>query len=148
MVRETYRYRDNREHLAKSKGFKSERHYQDYLAKMRGFASNTEYRKEKARRRQSNPNNQDLSALIKGRLEELGENRSWLARRTSLSRQSVSLYVQGKALPKDDETLRRIAFALGLKTTTTSTVGLSTIRELWHVNFSWQCATNGDSRAP
>ncbi len=135
MLRQTSRYRDNRERLAKSRGFISDPHYQNYLAQMRGFVSNTEYRKEKARRRQSNPSNQALSALINRRLEELGENQSWLARRTGLSRQSISLYVQGKVFPKDDERLRSIAFALGLKTTTASTVGLSTIQELWHVNF-------------
>ena len=135
MLRQTSRYRDNKDRLAKSRGFISDPHYQNYLAQMRGFASNTEYRKERARRRQSNPSNQALSALISRRLEELGENQSWLARRTGLSRQSISLYVQGKALPKDDETLRRIAFALELKTTTASTVGLPTIRELWNANF-------------
>ncbi len=135
MLRQTSRYRDNRERLAKLRGFISERHHQDYLAKIRGFASNSEYRKEGARRRQSNPSNQILSALINRRLGELGENQSWLARRIGLSRQSVSLYALGKVLPRDDETLRRIVFALGLKTTTASTVGLSTIQELWHVNF-------------
>jgi len=103
---------------------------------MRGFASNTEYRgKERARRRQSNPDNQVFRDLINRGLQELGKNQAWFARRIGLSRQSVSLYVQGKALPKDDETLRRIAFALGLKTTTTSTAGLSTIQELCEVNF-------------
>jgi len=102
---------------------------------VRGFASKTDYRKERARRRQSNPNNQALSALINRRLQELGKNQSWLARQAGFSRQSVSMYRLGKALPKDDETLRRIAFALGLKTTTESTVGLSTIQELWHDNF-------------
>ncbi len=130
MLRQTSRYRDNRERLAKSRGFISERHLQDYLAKMRGFASHSEYRKEGSRRRQSNPSNQVLGALINRRLEELGENQSWLARRIGLSRQSVSLYALGKVLPKDDETLRRIVFALGLRTTTASKVGLSTIREL------------------
>ncbi len=112
----------------------SERHRQDYLARMRGFASNAEYRKEGSRRRQSNPRNQVLSAMINRRLDELGENQSWLARRIGLSRQSVSLYALGKVLPKDDGTLRRIVCALGLKTTTATTVGLSTIRELWNVN--------------
>ncbi len=97
---------------------------------MRGFASNSEYRKEGSRRRQSNPSNQVLGALINRRLEELGENQSWLARRIGLSRESVSLYALGKVLPKDDETLRRIVFALGLRTTTAPKVGLSTIREL------------------
>ena len=117
MIRQTNWYRVYRKRLAKSKGFISDRHYQDYLAQMRGFASNSEYRKEGARRRQSYPSNKALSALINRRLEELGENQSWLARRTGLSRQTISLYVQGKVFPKDDETLRSIAFALGLKTT-------------------------------
>ena len=74
MVRQTYTYRDYRERLAKSKGFISERRYQDYLAQMRGFASDSDYKKEMARRRQSNPSNKALSALISRRLEELGEN--------------------------------------------------------------------------
>ena len=134
MLRQTSRYRNNKDRLAKIRGFMSERHRQDYLARMRGFASNAEYRKEGSRRRQSNPRNQVLSAIINRRLEELGENQSWLARRIGLSRQSVSLYALGKVLPKDDGTLRRIVFALGLKTTTATTVGLSTIRELWNVN--------------
>jgi len=135
MLRQTSRYRDNKDRLAKSRGFMSERQRQDYLARMRGFASNAEYRKEGSRRRQSNPRNQVLSAMINRRLDELGENQSWLARRIGLSRQSVSLYALGKVLPKDDGTLRRIVFALGLKTTTATTVGLSTIRELWNVNL-------------
>ncbi len=134
MLRQTSRYRDNKDRLAKSRGFMSERQRQDYLARMRGFSSNAEYRKEGSRRRQSTPRNQVLSAIINRRLDELGETQSWLARRIGLSRQSVSLYALGKVLPKDDGTLRRIVFALGLKTTTATTVGLSTIRELWNVN--------------
>jgi len=113
MLRQTSRYRDNRERLAKRRGFISERHLRDYLAQKRGFASYTELRKELAKRRQSNPNNQALSELINTKLQELRKNQAWLARRVGLSRQSVSLYGQGKALPKDEKTMRKILSALG-----------------------------------
>ncbi len=130
MITQTNRDRDNRERLARWKGFTSYRSYRDYLAQRRGFASYYEYRKELARRRQSNPNYQALRDLINSRLQELGKNRSWLARRIGLSRQSVSMYGQGKSLPQDDKTLRKIVSALGFKKTTASKVELSKIQEL------------------
>ena len=113
MFGQTSRYRDNRERLARRKGFKSDLSYLDYLAQTRGFGSDTKYRKELARRRQSNQDNQALRDLINKRLQDLGKNQSWLARQIGRSRQSVSLYGQGKALPKNDETLWRIYSVLG-----------------------------------
>ena len=109
------RYRDTRERLARRKGFNSDRDYQEHLAKARGFTSRKEYRREMAKRRQTKPENQALSDLIHERLQELGKNQAWLALQIGRSRQSVSLYGQGKALPKHGDTFRRIYSVLGLR---------------------------------
>jgi transcriptional regulator with XRE-family HTH domain len=35
-------------------------------------------------------------------LKNLGKNQSWLAEEIGVTRQSVSLYVKGRSVPKDD----------------------------------------------
>ena len=70
--------------------------------KEKGFASRTEYQEHLAKERQQRPENQGLSKLIKTRLKELGKNQSWLAGEIGITKQAVSLYVQGMSVPTDD----------------------------------------------
>ena len=41
--------------------------------------------------------------MIDNRLKELGRNQSWLAEQLGVSKQAVSLYVQGKSKPKGEK---------------------------------------------
>jgi len=124
------RDRDYREDLAKQKGFDSYRDHLERLAQGRGFASKNEYRKEMARRKQTKPKNKAVRDLINSKLQEIGKNQAWLARQVGLSRQSISMYAQGKVLPKDNETLGRICSSFGLNEETITKIGLSNFEYL------------------
>src|SRR3989338_3692446 len=68
----------------KGEKFKSYVDNQDYLA------------------RQRVNQNKEQSDLIRGRLEEMGKNQSWLAEQLGVSKQAVSLYIQGKSKPRGE----------------------------------------------
>ena len=133
---------EHQEYLAKQKGFasKSKRaedsvkqrtnpetgetfrtynEYQRHLVKQRinpetgeQFASHNEYKEYLARQRQQQPINQKLSNLIKQRLIELGKTQRWLAQELGTTESSVSEYITGKSIPRQNmqkslfETLR------------------------------------------
>lgn len=99
------------EHLAKKKGFASRGAYQEDWAKKKGFASLTEYEKHLAKQRQQQPENRELSDLIKRRLREKCKNQTWLARKIGVTRQAVSLYAKGKIIP-NEMSLRKLFLAL------------------------------------
>src|SRR3989344_2138776 len=87
--------------------FKSYGDYQDYLARQRvnpeteekfkSYGDNQDYL---ARQRVNQ--NKEQSDLIRGRLEEMGKNQSWLAEQLGVSKQAVSLYIQGKSKPRGE----------------------------------------------
>jgi len=89
--------------------FESRSQYQEYTARQRinpetgqPFESLSQYEEYTARQRVNQPENQGLSNLIKKRLKELGKNQSWLARELGVTRQAVSLYVQGRSVPREE----------------------------------------------
>ncbi len=95
-------YSEYKEHLAKQKGYKSLHEYQEHLAKQKGYNSYSEYQEHLAKKRQKKLVNSKLGRLIKTRLKELGESQSWLAEQIGVTRQAVSLYINGRNIPKED----------------------------------------------
>ena len=98
--------------------FKSLTELLDYQARQRRnpetgqpFKSLTELRDYQARQRQRRPENKELGDLMRTRLRELGKNQSWLAGQIGVTRATVSLYAQGKNIPKR-ELLGRLYSAL------------------------------------
>ena len=85
--------------MAQRMGFESYKEYLEHQAKQRGFNSMRDYREYMDEQKQKRAETQVLSSLIKERLTELGENQSWLAKKLNVSRQMVSLYIQGKRMP-------------------------------------------------
>lgn len=84
------------------KPYNSQTEYNKHLAKQKGY-SLTEYKKYLTEKRSKRKKNRKLSALIKERLEELGQNQSWLAEQLGVSRESASLYAHGESIPKDEK---------------------------------------------
>ena len=89
--------------------FESLSQYQDYNARQRvnpetgqPFESRSQYQDYRERQKVNRPENQRLGGLIRRRLKNLGKNQSWLAEEIGVTRQSVSLYVKGRSVPKDD----------------------------------------------
>ncbi len=89
--------------------FKSPKEYQYFRVRQminpltgKPFGSQNEYQRYRAEERQKRPKNQGLSDFIKTRLRELGKNKSWLAIQTGLTYRTVSLYVNGTSIPKDN----------------------------------------------
>jgi|TARA_Y100000034_G_scaffold48501_1_gene59875 DNA-binding XRE family transcriptional regulator len=89
--------------------FESLSQYQDYNARQRvnpetgqPFESRSQYQDYRGRQKVNRPENQRLGGLIRRRLKNLGKNQSWLAEEIGVTRQSVSLYVKGRSVPKDD----------------------------------------------
>ena len=66
------------------------------------FESRSQYQDYRERQKVNRPENQGLGGLIRRRLKNLGKNQSWLAEEIGVTRQSVSLYVKGRSVPKDD----------------------------------------------
>ena len=118
-------YGEYEEHLARQRInpetgqlFKSLTELLDYQARQRRnpetgqpFKSLTELRDYQARQRQRRPENKELGDLMRTRLRELGKNQSWLAGQIGVTRATVSLYAQGKNIPKR-ELLGRLYSAL------------------------------------
>ncbi len=65
--------------------------------------------------RQQRPSNRELSRLIKTRLNKLGETQTWLAEEIGVTRAAVSLYANGKLVPKEG-VLEKLYSALGVRT--------------------------------
>ncbi|MDP6548117.1 MAG: helix-turn-helix transcriptional regulator [Candidatus Woesearchaeota archaeon] len=91
------------------RSFESLSQYYDHTARRRvnpetgrSFESLSQYRDYTTRQRVNRSENQGLSDLIRRKLKELGKNQSWLAEEIGVTRQTVSLYVKGKTVPKDD----------------------------------------------
>ena len=89
--------------------FESQTQYRDYNARQRvnpetgqPFESRSQYQDYRERQKVNRPENQGLGGLIRRRLKNLGKNQSWLAEEIGVTRQSVSLYVKGRSVPKDD----------------------------------------------
>ncbi len=94
----TYKYKA---HLVKQRGFNSLYEYQLKLARQHGYSSLSEYNKEREKQRKQRAEYQDLSKLIREKLEELGKNQRWLAKELGITPQAVNLYVYGKAFPNE-----------------------------------------------
>lgn len=92
---------------AHQRGFASDYKYQEYLAQQNGFASRYEYVEHLSQQRSKRKRNRQLRGLVRKRLREIGKNQSWLAEELGVSRQAVSLYVQGKSIPRG-KTLGRL----------------------------------------
>jgi len=52
------------------------------------------------RQRHTRPRNQHLSRFIRRRLQRLGKNQQWLARKIGVSKQAVHQYIRGTAYPR------------------------------------------------
>jgi len=92
---------------AQQRGFASGYKYEEHLAQEKGFASHYEYVDHLSQQRSKRKRNRKVRGLVRKRLRELGKNQSWLAEELGVSRQAVSLYVQGKSIPRG-ETLGRL----------------------------------------
>lgn len=92
--------------------FGSRNDYWEYLAKQKGFESLSDYRGYLAKQRQEKKDYKRLSIVLQENLKERGRQ-SWLANQVNITRQAVSLYLQGKAIP-NEKLLRNIFHALNL----------------------------------
>jgi len=84
------------------KEYASRSEYDEYLAKRRGFKSRREYREYLAKIKQNKKQNKELSDLIRKKLKKTGKDQKDLAEEIGVSRQMVSIYLQGKSIPKND----------------------------------------------
>jgi ribosome-binding protein aMBF1 (putative translation factor) len=84
--------------------YESPTEYNNQLLEKWGFNSNTEYRKYLEENRLDKNQKQELknklSELISKRLQELGKSQGWLSREIGVEKQTISLYVHKKTLPK------------------------------------------------
>jgi hypothetical protein len=115
-----------KEFFAHTNGFESYKEYEEYRARTNGFRSRASYNRaiEKGRklkiknekRRQKEEKKkimkQNLGDLILKRLEELGKNKTWLAREVGVTREAISKYSRGIYLPGDEDILRNLFSAL------------------------------------
>jgi len=95
-------YLEYNEYLAKQRGFNSYPEYLEHLAKRSGYASYRDYEKYLGIERQKRPENMRISYLIKEKLARMKKTQCWLAEKTGISRQAISVYSLGKALPSED----------------------------------------------
>ena len=102
------------------KPFESLGEYEGYQARHRTnpetgkpFESRGKYEGYQARHRTKKEVNRELSDFVRRRLKWMGLNQSWLAKQMGVSRQAVSLYLQGKSIPHD-KNLRRLLSALDI----------------------------------
>jgi len=79
----------------------------------RGFKSPGAYQEYLHRRRQQRGEYILFSILVTRGLEKRGKTQYWLGKKTKISRQAISLYAQGKILPRP-ENARRLVKALGI----------------------------------
>ena len=135
---------DYKAHLAREKGFKTLCEYNDLLAQRRGFlllgagfgtfseyleenaqeegfSSHNEKRKALTLERQGKNPNKELSDLLSDRLEEVGQNQSWLAKQVGVCREMASRYVHGESIPKP-RVLRKISRILEIPYSTFETI--------------------------
>ena len=94
------------------RGFKIPEKYQEYLSKKRGFKSRNEYTQELLKKRKKRNANKCLSNLIKEKLKKIKKNQSWLAKQLGATRQTVSLYAQGKLVPRNKGVLKKLSSTL------------------------------------
>ena len=92
------------------KQFESHKKYLEYRTRQitnpdtgKQFESKTEYENYNARQRTKREKNKELSYLISEQLKRLGQTQAWLAEKLGFSRQTFSLYSQGKSLPKGEK---------------------------------------------
>ena len=76
-------------------------------AKKNGFASYWAYQKYLAKKRQQQPETQELRDLIKKRLKNMNKNQSWLAEQLGVRSKTVSSYVTRRSIPNRTR-LRRL----------------------------------------
>lgn len=67
----------------------------------RNFASRKDYERFLNERRQKRQSNMELSFLIEERLLIIGRSQYWLAGRLGISKSAVTLYAQGKRMPRE-----------------------------------------------
>lgn len=92
-----------REYHAKGRGFSSLHDYREYQSREQGFASRSEHTEHLAERRRTRRKNSILSGILSESLSELDRTQAWLARQLGVSRQMVSRYVSGSAMPARDK---------------------------------------------
>lgn len=93
-------------HLIKRKGYKSRTEYEISKARERGYKSLAEYSKSLAEERQQKDANIAFSCFLAEKIKEYSMSQSELARQLGVSRQAVSMYVQGKMLPEKEILLK------------------------------------------
>ncbi len=78
--------------------------YNEELLRRWGFSSHREYVKyldeNRLNKEQKKKIRDKFSLLIRERLQELGKSQGWLSREVDVERQTISLYVHKKTLPK------------------------------------------------
>nr|MBI4156466.1 helix-turn-helix domain-containing protein [Candidatus Woesearchaeota archaeon] len=84
------------------KKYASRSEYDEDLAKRRGFKSKSKYQEYLAKIKQNKKQNKELSDLIREKLKKTGKDQKDLAEEIGVSRQMVSIYLQGKSIPKND----------------------------------------------
>jgi len=101
-----------------NKPFESQTELKDYQARQRinpetnkPFESLTELQSYQARQRKRRNANKKLEELITISLEVMEKSETWLAGKIGVSKAMVSLYAQGKSIPKP-EVLRKLFRAL------------------------------------
>lgn len=79
----------------------------------RGFSSRRDYERFLNEERQKRKNNIELSDLIKERLQIMRRSKYWLAGKLGISKSAVTLYANGKRIPRED-IYKRLLNILGL----------------------------------
>jgi transcriptional antiterminator len=87
----------------KDRGYNTFLEYIKNQIAKKGFASYNTYVNYLQKERQSRPENFRLGRTIDERLIELNKTQNWLAEQMGVTKQSVSLYVQGKTLPAEEK---------------------------------------------
>lgn len=104
---------DYETHLIKRKGYRSRAEYAEAKAKERGYKKLAGYSKSLAEERQQKDANIAFSCFLAERIKEQGINQAELARQLGVSKQAVSMYVQGKMLPCEEK-LKKVFSVLGV----------------------------------
>ena len=105
-------FNEYRKQWVEEKGFNSLSKYIEYQVKKKGFETLSKYTEHLTKKKQEKEEYKKLKRILQENLKERGRQ-SWLANQVNITSQAVSLYLQGKAIPKE-KLLRNIFHVLNL----------------------------------
>jgi ribosome-binding protein aMBF1 (putative translation factor) len=88
-----------KESFLKRHDFADQNEYNQDLAERQNFKNYTQYYQFQSKKRSKRAINKELKNLIINGLKNQGQNQSWLAEQLGKTRQTISLYSQGKIFP-------------------------------------------------